>query len=65
MEPRPGSDASEDAEPSTAADSEPRHCVLLRAGGQMSVLDMTQGLLLKLTQHHFLYCVPACVNSNH
>ena len=44
VEPRPGSDSSEDADPSTAADSQPRHCVLLRAGGQMSVLDMAQGL---------------------
>lgn len=40
VEPRP----REDAEPGTTADSEPRHCVLLRAGGQMSVLDMAQGL---------------------
>lgn len=49
MEPRPGSESGEDAEPSTAADAEPRHCVLLRAGGQMSVLDMAQGLPLRLT----------------
>ena len=45
MEPRPGA-SSEDADLRTAADSEPQHCVLLRAGGQMSVLDMAQGLHL-------------------
>lgn len=44
MEPRLGSEASDNAEASTATDLEPRHCVLLRAGGQMSVLDMAQGL---------------------
>ncbi|KAL0029799.1 hypothetical protein WJX77_000735 [Trebouxia sp. C0004] len=45
VEPGPGSEseAGQDAEGSTAADLEPRHCVLLRAGGQMSVLDMAQG----------------------
>ena len=47
VEPQPSRDSSEDADPSTAADSEPRHCVLLRAGGQMSVLDMVQGLHLQ------------------
>lgn len=36
--------SSEETEASMAADSEPRHCVLLRAGGQMSMLDMAQGL---------------------
>ncbi|KAL3150452.1 hypothetical protein ABBQ32_000282 [Trebouxia sp. C0010 RCD-2024] len=35
--------SSEETEASMAADSEPRHCVLLRAGGQMSMLDMAQG----------------------
>ena len=45
VEPRPGN-LSEDADSRTAADSEPQHCVLLRAGGQMSVLDMAQGLHL-------------------
>lgn len=43
MEPRPGNDFGDDAEVGTAGESEPRHCVLLRAGGQMSVLDMAQG----------------------
>ncbi|KAL0053131.1 hypothetical protein WJX82_001373 [Trebouxia sp. C0006] len=45
VEPGPGSEseAGQDAEGSTAADLEPCHCVLLRAGGQMSVLDMAQG----------------------
>lgn len=44
MEPRLSSEASEDTEASMSADLEPRHCVLLRAGGQMSMLDMAQGL---------------------
>ena len=45
VEPRPGSDppTGEDAEGSSPAELEPGHCVLLRAGGQMSVLDMAQG----------------------
>ncbi len=45
VEPGPGSEseAGQDADGSTAADLEPCHCVLLRAGGQMSVLDMAQG----------------------
>ena len=43
VEPRPSSDSNEETEAGTAADFEPRHCVLLRAGGQMSVLDMAQG----------------------
>ena len=50
VEPGPGSEseAGQDAEGSTAADLEPCHCVLLRAGGQMSVLDMAQGELALL-----------------
>ena len=65
VEPGPGSEseADKDAEGSTAADLEPCHCVLLRAGGQMSVLDMAQGelaLLLnwtrKCSQHSSFNC---------
>ena len=50
VEPRPGSDppTGQDAESSSAAELEPCHCVLLRAGGQMSVLDMAQGGLALL-----------------
>lgn len=50
VEPQPGSDppTGQDAEGGTAAELEPCHCVLLRAGGQMSVLDMAQGGLALL-----------------
>lgn len=41
---------------SISGDLEPQHCVLLRAGGQMSVLDMAQGLKSPLT-HTEKLCV--------
>lgn len=48
VEPVPSSDSplAGTSETSTSGNLEPQHCVLLRAGGQMSVLDMAQGLLL-------------------
>ena len=45
VEPVPGNDSplAGTSDMSTNGDLEPQHCVLLRAGGQMSVLDMAQG----------------------
>ena len=46
VEPRSSSDSSHDEEADGAStpDPQPSHCVLLRAGGQMGMLDMAQGL---------------------
>lgn len=50
MEPVPGNDSPSAGSTDTNSNMnlEPQHCVLLRAGGQMSVLDMAQGTALAL-----------------
>ena len=47
-----------------AKEAEPRHCILLRAGGLMSVLDMEQGAALLNLVPSFLKHTPCTTISD-